>query len=188
MLFEPGGTECSSGALMQAYTEIRVMLDNLRHSRDSLRQAASERLRHTTEKLREVTSVTEQAATDILDRLDGALLLVDELDGLDASGSEAAAAARNRLRDELYVAQGGLQFQDIAAQQLAHATQMIEQIEVRLASVAELLDPRALVASSPALAAEPEESQSLTFAPTATMSNSEARQALADRIFEAPAA
>ncbi|MBI2406692.1 MAG: hypothetical protein HYV19_00125 [Gemmatimonadetes bacterium] len=188
MLPQSDKPEPPSDALVQAYAEIRVMIENLRHSRELLRQAANERLRVTSEKLREVTTATETAAIDILDRLDRALGIIDELDVLDASGASDATEARNRLREELFMAQGGLQFQDITAQQLAHATMTIEQLELRLAALAELLEPRALVSPHEMESPEAKVVQTLAFAANATMANPEVRQALADSIFEAPAA
>jgi chemotaxis regulatin CheY-phosphate phosphatase CheZ len=188
MVSHANRSEQSAEALVRACEEICSMLRELRRSRDSLRQVAGERLRHTTEKLREVSTATEVAATDILDRLDRALGIVDELDTLDTSGQGAGLDARNRLRDELFMAQGGLQFQDITAQQLAHATLMIEQLEGRLATLAEQLDPRVIARAAQAGSDDSEASRRLAFSPQATMTNPEQRQALVDSIFEAPAA
>lgn len=189
MLLPADESDRPTDAIVQAYAAVRAMLDNLRRSRESLKQAANERLRQTSEKLREVCSATETAAIDILDRLDRALCLVDELDALEAAGAgDAAAITRNRLRDELFLAQGGMQFQDITAQQLAHATMTIEQLERHLASLAELLDPRALTSPQEATVEADVGSRTLAFAANATMANPEGRQALADSIFETPAA
>ena len=191
MLLPADESDRPTDAIVQAYAAVRAMLDNLRRSRESLKQAANERLRQTSEKLREVCSATETAAIDILDRLDRALCIVDELDALEAAGAGgggAAATTRNRLRDELFLAQGGMQFQDITAQQLAHATMTIEQLERHLASLAELLDPRALTSPQAATVETDVGSRALAFAANATMANPEGRQALADSIFETPAA
>jgi chemotaxis regulatin CheY-phosphate phosphatase CheZ len=188
MQFPVDGPEHPPEALVRAYASVCAMLDNLRRSRESLRNVASERLRHTSEKLREVSTATETAAIDILDRLDRALGLVDQLDALDTTGAPEGPATRNALRDELFMAQGGLQFQDITAQQLGHATSTIEQLEQRLASLAELLEPRALTAQHDAPVEELTNCRQQAFASNATMANPEVRQALADSIFEAPAA
>ncbi len=165
--------------LMRAYTEVCGVLNNLRSSRDALQQATVERLQHTSSKLQEVTSATEVAATSILDGLDRAVALVDKLDALDSSGSTEAADVRNELRDELFLAQGGLQFQDITAQQLSYASSMLAEMEKRMLGLAKALDPAAT--SRPILSTA--DSQNLAYDPGATVEKAEIRQALADSIF-----
>ena len=166
--------------LMRAYTEVCGVLNNLRSSRDALQQATVERLQHTSSKLQEVTSATEVAATSILDGLDRAVALVDQLDTLDASGNAEAIDVRNQLRDELFLAQGGLQFQDITAQQLSYASSMLAEMESRMLGLAKALDPTAT--SRPIEASS--DSRNLAFVPGATLDKADVRQALADSIFQ----
>jgi len=161
------------------------MLRILRNSRDALEQTTTEKLHLTSAKLEEVTSATEVAATGLLDGLDRALGLVDELDDLDTSGNERAVDTRSRLRDELFQSINYLQFQDITTQQLNYASSVLLDIEHRLAEIVESFDPRSIAV--PGLTSEsdapPAESAGLiTFDPDASLCNAEHRQAIADEI------
>jgi hypothetical protein len=169
--------------LQRANTEIVGVLQSLRQCRTQLESATVDKLQITHEKLREVTSATESAATDILDGLDRARALVDELDAdADASGqrSPRGDALRDRLRDELFVITGCLQFQDITNQQLAYASSMLLDMEARLGDIARLFDPRRY--GAPELPPAPPVPEP-TFSPDATCEGAEERQRLADQIF-----
>jgi len=167
--------------LLKAYTEIRGVLDNLRQSRNVIEQATVEKLHHTSAKLLEVSSATEVAATGILDGLDRAIAVVDELDGMEGATQPNAVDARNRLRDELFAVQACVQFQDITNQQLAHASSLLVDMEERLVGLARTLDPNMM--DEPAPAIEPAPHIELAFDPNATIDGAEVRQALADSIF-----
>jgi hypothetical protein len=175
--------------LLQAYGEIQAVLRSLRESRDALDQVAVQKLQHTSAKLLEVSSATEVAATGILDSLDRATAMVDELDALDTSGGHEAADIRTRMRDELFQSISCLQFQDITTQQLRYASSMLEEMEQRMAGLAKALDPANLGAAlpSPESVAPLSRRQDLTFDPGATVENAEQRQSLADDIFAATA-
>lgn len=168
------------------------MLRILRNSRDTLEQATTEKLHLTSAKLEEVTSATEVAATGMLDGLDRALGLVDELDELDASGNVRAVETRSRLRDELFQSINHLQFQDITTQQLHYASNVLLDIEHRLAEIVKSLDPGSIAvpeAISSAVAQPNDDIQPLesagimTFDPDASLCDAERRQAIADAIF-----
>lgn len=168
--------------LLHAYAEIRSIHGRLQESRSLLQQAALGKIRHTSEKLHEVTSATEIAATDILDGLDRSLALVDELDRVE---TEKGGELRGKLRDELYFLMGCMQFQDITAQQIGHASGMLEEIEERIAEIARVFDPVTVAAAVPATARETPP-RPVTCDPGATTRDAGQRQALADEIFGTP--
>jgi hypothetical protein len=179
-----------SQILARGYTEIVSVLGSLRESRNVLERTSVTTLQHTHQKLREVTTATETAATDILDGLDRSVALVNEMDVKAGEGDAAAGAnLRNTLRDELFSLMGCMQFQDITSQQLNYASSVLTEMETRLAELATILDPAALGVAGPALAgaelpAAP--ASPGTFDPAASTENAEARQAVADQIFDRP--
>jgi hypothetical protein len=177
----PGAIADLPAMLLRAYSEICGVLQSLRSSRDALEQATIEKLHHTNAKLHEVSSATEVAATGMLDGLDRALAMVDELDTLDSSGDARAAEVRGQLRDELFQAISGLQFQDITTQQLNYASSVLVDMEQRLAEVAKAFDPStagiAVPSSRPTAPA--------AFDPGASLDGADERQALVDQIFKA---
>ncbi len=172
--------------LQKANTEIVNVLGSLRQCRSAIEQATSDKLQITHEKIREVTNATETAATDILDGLDRAQGLIDELDAeadAEGDGSEKAKEIRGRLRDEIFMMTGCLQFQDITTQQLTYASSVLVEMESRLAEIARLFDPRRYGAPElpPETPAVPE-----VFSPDAAFDRSGSRQAMADEIFTKP--
>ncbi len=190
-----GRSECSCGAqkdvalmdlpsmLLRAYTEINSVLQNLRRSRDVLQQTTLEKIHHTNDKLREVSSATEVAATDMLDGLDRALAMIDDLDATvgDPDSSGHAVEVRSNLRNELFSLMNCLQFQDITTQQLNYASSVLVEMEERLAEIANIFDPDRLGLRDVMLdltAPGP-----VAFDPAATTADAEERQALVDAIF-----
>ena len=181
-----GGQEEVPQILVQAQELIMSTLLQLRESRAVLQLSTMERFHLTHEKLREVTSATEVAATDILDACDRATGLVDELDAIDDAQQPDRAKAvkvRGTLRDELFVMMDALQFQDITAQQLTHASAVLMEMERRLTEVSKLLDSSFGIDRSAPIVDEPLDDS--TFDPNATTLDAEDRQALADQIFTA---
>ena len=182
------GTPTSALALVpqileRANAEIINVLGSLRQCRSAIEHATSDKLQITHEKIREVTSATEVAATDILDGLDRAQGLIDELDAeaeAHAVRTERERELRGRLRDEIFMITGCLQFQDITTQQLSHAASVLVDMEARLAEIAILFDPRRY--GAPEIPYAPPAPPPI-FAPDATLTNAEQRQAVADRIF-----
>ena len=131
-----------------------------------------------------MTNATQVAATDILDGLDRAVALVDDMDANAKDGdADSAADLRNRLRDELFSLMGCMQFQDITTQQLTYASSVLTEIESRLSQLATILDPTGLQVAG--VASVPSGSSGrATFDPAASMGNAESRQAVADHIFD----
>ncbi len=168
--------------VQRANLEIAQVLRTLRDSREALQDVAVREIHDSTAKLVEVSSATEIAATRIMDGLDRAQGLVDQLDALDGpgAGSDAAvkaAATRNRLRDELFSIVGSLQFQDITSQQLGHVGRMLADVERRLHLTAAVLSGGC--ADVGAFNSEPLPS----YAESASTFNAAERQATADAIF-----
>jgi hypothetical protein len=166
--------------LLRAYGEINNALLALRESRGALEQSTVEKLHLTNEKLREVSSATEVAATDIMDGLDRAIAMVDDLEAPDEDGRHEAV--RNSLRDELFGLMSHLQFQDITTQQLSHASSTLVEMESRLVQLARMFDPGQFGLEVPQAAATAAP-LGVAFDPGATTQNAETRQALVDQIF-----
>ena len=91
------------------------------------------------QKLTEVSSATEMATSELLDGLDRALRLVDQLE-VGPSSSDDDADPRDDLREELHTLVTVLQFQDITKQQLGNASTVLEERMLRLAEVFDLSD------------------------------------------------
>jgi chemotaxis regulatin CheY-phosphate phosphatase CheZ len=164
----PVGLAALPFILERATVEIQNVLANLRDSREALETATVEKIQHTSEKLKEVTSATEVAATDILDALDRAQTLVDDLVAADDAGNrDRARSTRDLLREEIYAIMNSLQFQDITNQQLAYASSVLTDMEGRLLAIARLFDS----------AAAPNDAS--TYDPGATARFAAERQALA---------
>lgn len=166
--------------LHRAFTEIVQLLENLGRSRSILERAAVDRLHRTNAKLREITSTTEIAATSILDSLERGLFL---LGTMDVEQPEHGQPQRAELRDLLHGILAELQFQDITAQQLSHASSMLEDLEARLRGIAELIDSSVLGGEFAREHAHLDDVQGQHFDPAATASDATDRQALADQIF-----
>jgi hypothetical protein len=153
------------------------MLVALRQSRSMLERSEVDRVSRTHDKLREVSTATEVAATDILDGLERANALVDELDTVDGNADTAAAGIRSRLRDELFALVGHMQFQDITSQQLAFASAVLSEVETRLTALVELFDP-----SGGTQGVETHQQYGAAFDAAASTRDRETRQAVADAI------
>lgn len=165
--------------LMRAYGEINNALLALRQSRGVLEQSTVEKLHLTNEKLRQVSSATEVAATDIMDGIDRAIAMVDELEAPADPGRHAEV--RDNLRDELFAVMGHLQFQDITTQQLSHASSTLVEMEARLVQLARMFDPGQLGIEVPQHA--PAAALGVAYDPGATTRDADSRQAVADAIF-----
>jgi hypothetical protein len=180
----PIGLVGLSDLLARGYSEILAVLDSLRQSRNLLERATVEKIQHTHDKLLEVSNATEVAATDILDGLERATNMVDDLDGVAAeSGApdERGAGIRAALRDELFALMGHMQFQDITSQQLSYASAVLSEMEARLDQIAKVFDPSGLGAAATLVPAAPSQ-EPVTFDPEASTQNRAERQAVADAI------
>lgn len=188
---EAASTESTdlSALVLHVYIDVIDTLRVLRRTRSALERATVEQVQATQEKLREVSSTTELAATDMLDGLDRAIGMIDRLDALAAEGNDESEAAtvRAELRDELYRLIVVLQFQDIAAQQLSHASSVLRNVERRLERVVSLLDePGQLPQKNPETETDSQHAThepARVFDPAASIHGAEDRQALADEIF-----
>lgn len=169
--------------LLRAHDEVVAVLQSLKRSRDILQKSSVNQLKLTSAKLQEVTNATEIAATGILDGLDRSIGIVDRLDGLDVSENAVARDLRNQLRDELFMAQGALQFQDITAQQLAYAASLLGELEERMEGLANVLEADGFGGGRGSEQAVRTLAVQQAFDPNATMDDSQGRQALADAIF-----
>ncbi|HYW50324.1 MAG TPA: hypothetical protein VE861_06950 [Gemmatimonadaceae bacterium] len=170
---------------VRAMGEVHSMLASIRTGREHIRAATTERLAHTNEKLDEVSSATANAALDIMDALDRAIGKVDELETPDVlADADKGTAIRGELRDELFAVMGHMQFQDITSQQIMHVQSLLAEMERRLSEIANLFDHQAGdAAAAPPPAAVPRATKDATsFDPHATLSDAEARQALADSL------
>ena len=131
-------------SVARGYSEILGVLDLLRQSRSVLEKSTVDKIQQTHEKLREVSSTTETAATDILNGLERATSMVDDLDGYageHAEPDDRAAIIRGVLRDELFALMGHMQFQDITSQQLNYASSVLTDMEARLVQIVTVFDP-----------------------------------------------
>ncbi len=171
---------------VRAMGEVHAMLASIRTGREHIRVAATERLAHTNEKLDEVSSATATAAIDIMDALDRAIAKVDELETEEVLAEPARGTAiRMDLRDELFAVMGHMQFQDITSQQIMHVQSLLADMENRLSEIANLFDHQAgdAAANAPTPVVAPRtEKDAHSFDPNATLSDAEARQALADSL------
>ena len=172
---------------VRAMGEVHALLASIRTGREHIRAAATERLAHTNEKLDEVSSATGKAALDIMDALDRAILKVDELESADVLGDAGkGTVVRAELRDELFDVMGHMQFQDITAQQIMHVQSLLADMEQRLTEIANLFDHQSgdgASSASSVLAARAQK-DAHSFARGASLTDSEARQALADSLVE----
>lgn len=182
----PLGLVALSDLMARGYREILGVLDSLRQSRHFLERATVDKLQHTHDKLREVSSATETAATDILNGLDRANVMIDDLDAIAAEKGkdQRSSAIRTALRDELFTLMGHMQFQDITSQQLNYASAVLTEMEERLAAIARVFDSSFVQGLEPL----PEISVNngpRNYDPEATTKNREERQAIADSIIAA---
>jgi len=171
-------------ALHEAYGVITSALGDIRVSRDTIQSHALDRLQRTHERLAEVTSATESATTALLDGLDRSLARIDRLEqvSLEAGGGADVRALAQELRDEMNKLFGVLQFQDITAQQLGAAGDLLSGVEQRLQGVAALLEPERLPGVRPSLGPEPARQGPVVFDERASLHGGEARQELVDTI------
>lgn len=194
----PAGLRDLVKLLIGTYTEIMAVIESLRQSRGLLEQAAMDRLKSTHEKLAEVSSATELAAAGMLDGLDRALGLVDDL-AADESGDSSPPAGgertetADRLREELHQIMNLLQFQDITSQQLGYASGVLMDIEERMVRLVRVFDLQKVGMDElrDALGEEradgaPRTQDPETCDPDASTLGAEERQALADEVFTSP--
>jgi hypothetical protein len=170
--------------LVRTSREITSVLNSLYRSRSFLEQAAVPRLRRTHQNLRQATQASETATHTLLDGLDRALVLIDQLEKpVDPRNPDPTipdhAAIRFELREEVHRLICSLQFQDIVAQQIGYATRVLEDTERRLATLTEHFD----VAVFGRSVAEEEEQDVEDHDATVITNAAIERQAVADSVF-----
>lgn len=166
--------------LAESYGELAEILEGLRETRGLFRKAEMHRLQHTHITLQEVTSQTEMATTGMLDGLERCLGLVD---ALEAAGSDDGDDPRSQLRDELHQVIQHLQFQDITAQRIGHATGVLSDVETRLVRLMGTLEQYGFAVTDHEEDVEAIVEEHVVCDPNATTQNADSRQALADDIF-----
>ncbi len=166
--------------LLTAYSEVSAALGGIRLSREAIQSQAIDQLRVTHTKLAEVSSHTEDAATAMLDGLDRTLVVIDRMSDSGPASDNALQESVTTLREEVNELFNCLQFQDITAQQLRGAVDLLVDVEDRLQSVANLFDsPTASTQEREALSKWPE-----TYDPEASMHSAASRQELADEALQ----
>lgn len=166
--------------LLNAYTEVTAALGGIRVSREAIQTQAIDQLRATNEKLAQVSSHTEAAATKMLDGLDRTLVLIDQLSDSESDSNyslqEAAETLRNEI-NELFIC---LQFQDITAQQLKGAVDLLANVEERLEGVAKMFDGPDESSEAPVENGE----AASHYNPAASMDSAASRQQFADEMVQ----
>lgn len=167
--------------MQRANREIACVLRVLYSSRDALGEVPLREIRDSVAKLTEVSTATESAAHCIMDGIDRAQGMLDALDRLadepTVHGAIEEAKVRARLREELFQIVGALQFQDITAQQLGHAAQMLGDVGRRVHATSSLLGGDCIEAEAVAAGVSP------VFAESASIHDVGRRQAAADALF-----
>jgi len=171
--------ESLPAVLAEMRRQITAVLEHLRESSGALQHESVSKLQLTLEQLQKASTTTESAAHGILDGIDRSLTLVGELDTLDGSGNTVAAEKRAHLKEHLFDAMRGVQFQDVTSQQLRHASSLINDMEQRFGSLVKALDPESIHQLTADLA-----TREAHFDPDATFSDRERRQADADGVFQ----
>lgn len=180
-----GGTQLMQlpRLLLRAHAEIGEAMGSLRISREMLEAQAIDRLRATHGKLSEVNSTAETAAMAIMNGVDEALGLVEQVN----PGDEAGRGAQDRLRTTLMDLYNHLQFQDITSQQIQGVAGQLNSVEQRLTQVARMFEPGSdgdgdgdTDQAQPAAADAHADSTSLAYNPDAVFQHGGARQADVD--------
>lgn len=166
--------------LLNAYAEVTAALGGVRVSREAIQTQAIDQLRATNEKLAQVSSHTEAAATKMLDGLDRTLVLIDQLSDSESDSNYSLQEAAETLRSEINELFICLQFQDITAQQLKGAVDLLANVEERLEGVAKMFDGPDESSRAPA---EDEEAAN-QYDPAASMDSAASRQQLADEMVQ----
>jgi hypothetical protein len=166
VMTQPSGIAELSPTLLRAYAETAGML----HS------AGIDKLQQVHGHLREVSSATETATNGMLDGLDRAVTLLEQLD----SNAALSEADRHRmiasLREELSGVVNQMQFQDITAQQLKHIEGQLTDMNRRITQVVSIFAP-------PAVTFAPSDPKTGTQFGEMHRAVSEDGQAVADEIF-----
>jgi chemotaxis regulatin CheY-phosphate phosphatase CheZ len=177
-LVEMAGPDEMRHLLSRAYEIISHMLASVREGRDMIQRTTVQKLHVTEAKLHEISDATETAAFDMLDGLDRSIKLVDRFE---AEELGRRSPLGTELREELYGVIGHLQFQDITAQQLNHASSVLQEMEQHLTDFVRLFGVGAAVAVA---SRGPSYGSGASFDPAATTSDAAERQRLVDSLID----
>jgi chemotaxis regulatin CheY-phosphate phosphatase CheZ len=170
--------------LLRCYAEIAEALGGIRLTREAIQAHAVERLRDTHLKLNEVSFTTESATLEMMNALDRAQALIDDLEVQAGPGPGKPPATFDALRAEVNQMFNCLQFQDITAQQLQGVNALLVDVEARIESVAGLFDHAfGLNDAGAKVAAELVMPDETAYNPDASVKNTAARQAMIDAAF-----
>jgi len=177
---ERTGPEAPAAALLRVSAELSRLLSGIRLTRQTIQSYSVERLHDTHARLHEVSSATETAAMQMLNGLDRALAMIDQLERSSESGPPHEMC--DALRTEVNQLYGHLQFQDIIAQQLKGVGSLLIEVEERVRSLAVLFDDSLLGGRDADQSAAPQVMPG-SFNPDASMHDRGVRQAMADEAF-----
>ncbi len=172
--------------LLNVYSEISAALGGIRLSREAIQSHAIDRLQDTHAKLDKISTETESATNLILDGLDRSLAVIDQIAEASGNGQEpdekdkAVQNSVDTLRNEVMELFNHLHFQDITAQQLRGANELLVDVEGRLDALAAVFDPARMGGG-----ALDEDPTKLDHNAEASMDDAESRQALADETVKA---
>jgi hypothetical protein len=177
VMAQQGGLAELSRTLLRAYAESATIVQRIHESCGLIDKTDSDRLRQMHGSLNQVSSVTEIAATGILNAVGRANELAGRLN--DASDADRPRMIAS-LQEELGELSNHLQFQDITAQQLNYVASLLADMRVRIAQVIRIFSPGAIdsakVSTGPAT--DPN-------APSLRSTSDESGQAVADELFSA---
>ena len=154
-----------------------------------------ERVPRATEQLDKISQQTEEATNQMLDRVEGITqreeevldglaklkerISVNDLDGVDTFIDELIEKA-NTTHNDAFLIMDALQFQDITAQQMNHAAQLLEDVGERLHSIISVIQGDKAGDDE----GKPQQGRQRVFDPHADISDKRTIQADIDSLFE----
>ena len=168
--------------LFRAYNDITAALGGIRLTRNAIQTQTIDRLRDTHSKINQVSSETETVAMNMMYGLDRTMQAIDQLADGGRKGAEGFQEAVQVLRDEVNGLFNCLQFQDIIAQQLQGAADLLGEVEDRLEGVAAVFDAPNAALPEPA---SDSNGHGVRYDDGATIHGAEGRQELVDEALKA---
>lgn len=167
-------------ALLRVSSELSLVLNGIRLTRETIQTYSTERLRDTHARLHEVSSTSESAAMEMLNGLDRTLAMIDRLE--QSTDATPSTDMYDALRAEVNQLYSHLQFQDIIAQQLNGVAAVLVEVEERVQTVTNLfgdaLGESRDATRHPAVRLDPG-----AFNPDASVRQTGDRQAMIDEAF-----
>lgn len=182
--------------------EIAALADSINEIVDKFRalhnplNESRERVPKATEQLDKISQQTEAAATQMLDRvegitqreeevMDGLAKLKERIAGNDLEGIEIAidelVEKANTSYNDAFLIMDALQFQDITAQQMNHAAQLLEDVGDRLHAIISVIQGEKSADGTPG---GKQNGRRRVFDPHADLSDKKTIQADIDSLFE----